>query len=57
VREGGAFGAAALVAALRQQTGGRTLEGAFIALTEHSIRKAEAVPIMRMMRRIWIGGR
>lgn len=57
MREGGGFGAAALVAALRQETGGCTLEGAFIALTDHSIRKAEAVPIMRMMRRMWIGGR
>jgi hypothetical protein len=39
-------------AALRQQTGGRTLEDAFIALTGHSIREAEATPIdrMRMMR-------
>src|SRR5499427_6460304 len=46
-------------AALRQQTGGRTLEDAFIALTGHSIREAEAAPIdrMRMMRRVWLGRR
>ena len=46
-------------AALRQQTGGRTLEDAFIALTGHSIREADAAPIdrMRMMRRVWLGRR
>jgi len=46
-------------AALREQTGGRTLEDAFIALTGHSIREAEAAPIdrMRMMRRVWLGRR
>jgi ABC-2 type transport system ATP-binding protein len=47
------------VAALREQTGGRTLEDAFIALTGHSIREDEAAPIdrMRMMRRVWLGRR
>ena len=46
-------------AALRQQTGGRTLEDAFIALTGHSIREAEAAPVdrMRMMRQVWRGRR
>ena len=46
-------------AALRQQTGGRTLEDAFIALTGHSIREDEAAPVdrMRMMRRVWVGRR
>ena len=46
-------------AALREQTGGRTLVDAFIALTGHSIREAEAAPIdrMRMMRRVWLGRR
>ena len=46
-------------AALRQATGGRTLEDAFIALTRHSIREAEAAPVdrMRMMRRVWRGRR
>ena len=46
-------------AALREQTGGRTLEDAFIALTGHSIREAEATPIdrMRMMRQVWRGRR
>jgi ABC-type proline/glycine betaine transport system ATPase subunit len=46
-------------AALRQETGGRTLEDAFIALTGHGIREAEAAPIdrMRMMRRVWLGRR
>jgi ABC-2 type transport system ATP-binding protein len=43
-------------AALRQQTGGRTLEDAFITLTGHSIREAEAMPIERM-RRVWLGRR
>ena len=44
-------------AALREETGGRTLEDAFIALTGYSIREDEAAPIdrMRMMRRAWIG--
>jgi ABC-2 type transport system ATP-binding protein len=46
-------------AALQQQTGGRTLEDAFIAITGHSIREAEAAPIdrMRTMRRVWLGRR
>jgi ABC-2 type transport system ATP-binding protein len=46
-------------AALRQETGGRTLEDAFIALTGRSIREADAAPIdrMRMMRRVWLGRR
>jgi ABC-2 type transport system ATP-binding protein len=46
-------------AALRQETGGRTLEDAFIALTGHSIREAEAAPVdrMRMMRQVWRGRR
>ena len=46
-------------AALRQETGGRTLEDAFIALTGHSIREADAAPIdrMRMMRQVWLGRR
>jgi ABC-2 type transport system ATP-binding protein len=45
--------------ALREQTGGRTLEDAFIALTGHSIREAEATPVdrMRMMRQVWRGRR
>jgi ABC-2 type transport system ATP-binding protein len=42
-------------AVLRQQTGGRTLEDAFIALTGRSIREAEAAPLdrMRVLRRAW----
>lgn len=46
-------------AALQQETGGRTLEDAFIAFTGHSIREAEAAPIdrMRTMRRMWLGRR
>jgi ABC-2 type transport system ATP-binding protein len=46
-------------AALRQETGGRTLDNAFIALTGRSIREADAAPIdrMRMMRRVWLGRR
>jgi ABC-2 type transport system ATP-binding protein len=46
-------------AALRQETGGRTLEDAFIALTGHNIREDEAAPIdrMRIMRRAWLGRR
>jgi ABC-2 type transport system ATP-binding protein len=46
-------------AALRQETGGRTLEDAFIALTGRSIRGAEAAPVdrMRMMRQVWRGRR
>jgi ABC-2 type transport system ATP-binding protein len=46
-------------AALRQETGGRTLEDAFIALTGRGIREADAAPIdrMRMMRRVWLGRR
>jgi ABC-2 type transport system ATP-binding protein len=46
-------------AALREETGGRTLEDAFNALTGHSIREDEAAPIdrMRMMRRAWLGRR
>jgi ABC-2 type transport system ATP-binding protein len=44
-------------AALRQATGGRTLEDAFIALTGHSIREADPTPIdrMRRMRQVWLG--
>jgi ABC-2 type transport system ATP-binding protein len=44
--------------ALREQTGGRTLEDAFIVLTGRSIRDAEAAPVerMRVMRQVW-GGR
>jgi ABC-2 type transport system ATP-binding protein len=44
-------------AALRQETGGRTLEDAFIALTGRSIREADATPIgrMRRMRQVWLG--
>jgi ABC-2 type transport system ATP-binding protein len=47
------------VAALREQTGSRTLEDAFIALTGRSIREAEAAPVdrMRMMRQVWRGRR
>src|ERR1700760_5045628 len=46
-------------AALRDQTGGRTLEDAFIALTGHGIREEEAAPIdrMRRMRQVWRGRR
>ena len=46
-------------AALRQETGGRTLEDAFIALTGRSIREADATPIdrMRRMRQVWLGRR
>jgi ABC-2 type transport system ATP-binding protein len=46
-------------AELRQETGGPTPEDAFVALTGHSIREAEAAPIdrMRMMRRVWLGRR
>ena len=46
-------------AALPEETGGRTLEEAFIALTGHSISETEAAPIdrMRMMRRVWLGRR
>ena len=46
-------------AELRQETGGRTLEDAFIALTGHSIREADATPIdrMRRMRQVWLGRR
>jgi ABC-2 type transport system ATP-binding protein len=46
-------------AALRQETGGRTLEDAFIALTGSSIREAEAAPVdrMRRMRQVWLGRR
>jgi len=49
----------AAAAALRQETGGHTLEDAFIALTGHSIREAEAAPVdrMRMMRQVWRGRR
>ena len=44
-------------AALKQATGGATLEEAFIALTGRSIRDDEATPTdrMRMMRRAWRG--
>jgi hypothetical protein len=46
-------------AALRQETGGRTLEDAFIALTGRSIREADPTPIdrMRRMRQVWLGRR
>jgi ABC-2 type transport system ATP-binding protein len=46
-------------AALRQQTGARTLEDAFIALTGRSMRDAEAAPVerMRVVRQIWSGRR
>jgi ABC-2 type transport system ATP-binding protein len=46
-------------AALRQQTGGHTLEDAFIALTGSSIREAEAAPVdrIRVMRQVWRGRR
>jgi ABC-2 type transport system ATP-binding protein len=46
-------------AALRQETGGRTLEDVVIALTGRSIRGAEAAPVdrMRMMRQVWRGRR
>jgi ABC-2 type transport system ATP-binding protein len=45
--------------ALREQTGGRTLEDAFITLTGQSIREADAAPIdrMRRMRQVWLGRR
>jgi ABC-2 type transport system ATP-binding protein len=44
-------------ATLREQTSGRTLEEAFIALTGRSIREAEAAPVdrLRAMRRVWSG--
>lgn len=44
--------------ALKQQTGGATLEDAFIALTGHTIRDEEASSTdrMRMMGRVWRGG-
>ena len=43
---------------IREVTGGRTLEDAFIALTGRAIREADAAPVnrMRMMRQAW-GGR
>jgi ABC-2 type transport system ATP-binding protein len=46
-------------AALIERTGKRSLEEAFIALTGHSIREEEGAPAdrMRMMRRVWRGGR
>lgn len=46
------------VAALREQSGGGTLEDAFIALTGRNIRDAEATSLdrMRTMRQVW-GGR
>jgi ABC-2 type transport system ATP-binding protein len=46
-------------AELREQTGCRTLEDAFITLTGRSIRETEATPVdrLRMMRRIWSGRR
>ncbi|MGA7261593.1 MAG: hypothetical protein WBX30_11980 [Stellaceae bacterium] len=55
----GRIGAEGIAAALRQETGGRALEDAFIALTGHSIREAEAAPVdrMRMMRQTWRGRR
>jgi ABC-2 type transport system ATP-binding protein len=55
----GRIAAEGTAAALREQTGGRTLEDAFIALTGRSIREADAAPIdrMRRMRQVWLGGR
>jgi ABC-2 type transport system ATP-binding protein len=55
----GRIAAQGTAAALRQETSGRTLEDAFIALTGRSIRDADAAPIdrMRMMRRVWLGRR
>src|SRR6201982_1576698 len=46
-------------AALREQTGGHTLEDAFIALTGRSHREAGAAPVgrMRMRGRVWLGRR
>ena len=46
-------------AALRQETGGRKLEDASIALTGRSIREVDAAPIdrMRRMRQVWLGRR
>jgi ABC-2 type transport system ATP-binding protein len=43
---------------IREETGGRTLEDAFIALTGRAIRETDAAPVdrMRMMRQAW-GGR
>ena len=45
--------------ALRQQTGGGSLEDAFLTLTGHSIREAEAEPAdrMRVMHQVWGGHR
>jgi len=45
--------------ALRQQTGGGSLEDAFLTLTGRSIREAEAEPAdrMRVMRQVWGGHR
>jgi ABC-2 type transport system ATP-binding protein len=47
------------VAALREQSGGGSLEEAFIALTGRGIRDADAAPIdqMRRMRQVWRGRR
>jgi len=46
-------------AKIREQTGERTLEDAFIALTGRSVRDADAAPVdrMRMMRQVWRGRR
>jgi ABC-2 type transport system ATP-binding protein len=59
VIDNGRIVAEGTAAALRQETGGRTLEDAFIVLTGHSIREAEAAPVdrMRIMRRVWRGRR
>jgi ABC-2 type transport system ATP-binding protein len=45
--------------ALRQETGGRTLQDAFVAAIVHGIREAEAAPVdrMRMMRQVRRGRR
>ena len=47
------------VEALRSQTGARSLEDAFIALTGRSIREDEATSVdrMRVMRQMWRGRR
>ncbi len=47
------------VSELREQTGGRTLEDAFIALTGRDIREEVAAPAdrMRLMRQVWRGRR
>jgi ABC-2 type transport system ATP-binding protein len=46
-------------AALKENTGSKSLEDAFIALTGHTIRDEEASSsdMMRKMRQVWRGGR